>query len=95
MPGAASSNEIAEGNMAKKDKGHEKVNVATSGYTPVQAGRVVGDKKAAEKARKAVENARQAIEQDTTNGTVRNITTGNARVGCQADVIVGDLHIRM
>lgn len=79
--------------MAKKDK----VNVATSGFTPVQAGRVVGDKKAAEKARRAAEKAAKAAQdrRDAADGGVSNIVTGTAHVGCQADVIIGDLNIRM
>lgn len=73
-----------------------KTNIASSGFTAVQVGRIIpegskdqprvippGDKDETQPKRPAAK------------GKAVNVRSGNAKVGKQADVIVGDLHIRM
>ncbi|MER5420292.1 hypothetical protein [Streptosporangium roseum] len=66
-----------------------KKNIASTGFTPVQVGRVVDGEKA-KKPAKAEKPAKAADE-----GTVTNVRSGNAKVGRQADEIHGGLTIRM
>lgn len=64
-------------------------NEASSGYTPIMAGRVLG------KSRQQIDNERPPREADSDDQgerTVRNVRTGNAKVGVQADVINGDVN---
>lgn len=64
-----------------------KTNIASSGYTAVQVGRIVSPSEDDEQEAPA--------EGPATKGRTVNVRSGNARVGKQADVIVGDLNIRM
>lgn len=59
---------------------------------PVQVGRVAGRAKKPDSTSEQT-TANQKPTKDT--GTPTNIRSGDARVGVQADVIVGDLVIRM
>ncbi len=66
-----------------------KTNHASSGFTPVQVGRIVPRDEETD------EPAEQPKPKPRRSGRVVNVREGNATVGEQADVIVGDLHIRM
>lgn len=68
-----------------KDKG--KTNVAKSGFTAVQVGRVVPPVEG--------EDAVPAAPKKPAKGSTTNVQSGNARVGVVANTIVGDLNIRM
>jgi hypothetical protein len=69
--------------MAKK-------NVASSGFTAVQAGNVVPPSKDA-----GTKPAKPAKAPKKGSGGATNIATGNARVGVQTDEVRGGLTIRM
>ena len=66
-----------------------KTNIASSGFTPVQVGRIVppGDEDEPQ--------PEPAPKQQPAKGRTVNVRSGNAKVGKQADIIVGDLRIRM
>lgn len=61
-----------------------KKNIASTGFTPVQVGRVVDGEK-----------AKKPAKAETGEGAVTNVRSGNAKVGRQDDVITGGLNIRM
>jgi hypothetical protein len=70
--------------MGKKN---ETVNIAIGGFTAVQAGQIGGKAKPSKPAPKKA-------DKDASDGTTVNVRSGNAKVGRQADVITGDLHIK-
>lgn len=69
-----------------------KINIATSGYTPVQVGRILPPETP-----EVNTPEDDAPEEKTPKapGTVTNVRAGNAHVGVQADVIHGGLNVRM
>lgn len=64
-----------------------KTNHTSSGYTPVQVGRVVP----ADEAPKG----KAAPPKEVKRGTTTNIRSGNAKVGRQADTVTGNVTIVM
>lgn len=66
-----------------------KKNVTSSGFTPVQVGRVVDG----EKAKKPEKKAEKPAPEETGEGTVTNVRSGNARVGKQAGTITGGIRL--
>lgn len=64
-----------------------KTNIASSGFTAVQVGRIVPPSDEDE--------LEPGPKQKPAKGRTVNVRSGNARVGLQADAIVGDLNIRM
>ncbi|MEV0149129.1 MULTISPECIES: hypothetical protein [unclassified Nonomuraea] len=69
-----------------------KKNIASSGYTPVQAGRIVPPSDDEAQADTTPETPAKGR---TGKGRTVNMRGGNARVGVQADTIVGNINIQM
>lgn len=73
--------------------GKAKKNVASSGFTAVQAGKVIPPGEGTET--KPAQAAKPAKKPKKGRGSATNIVTGNARVGVQTDEVHGGLTIQM
>lgn len=69
----------------------KKTNIASSGYTPIQAGHIgPSDDETRTDTPEAPKPTRK-----TGQGRTVNVQSGKGRVGVQADTIVGDITIQM
>ncbi|WP_062441204.1 hypothetical protein [Herbidospora daliensis] len=66
-------------------------NEVSGGYTPIMVGRVVG------KSQPDLDDEQETpeTEEPSPRGRTRNVVTGNAKVGVQADVIHGGVNVVM
>ncbi|MFB9880988.1 hypothetical protein ACFFMN_23945 [Planobispora siamensis] len=68
-------------------------NVADSGYTAIQAGSIHGSDTAEQASAAPREGA--APDTDAVDTVIVNMQADRAKVGMQAGVVVGDVHIQM